>query len=394
MSSTNTSGVRALVEPLIPDTELSSLSISNDQYTAAELETFVGIEAELECMNAEEVMTTEEDIIPLSHQEDPQTIVTDVDMADISEVASEQIIYTTAAQTPQNPVRFQTKPTLQRVPITAVQVKPTTVQPTQSQSIMIVSPAGGSGASQILKISHPASASRGQIQSLAQSIITAKSADGNIVHLRQAQTGKPLVATSQGANITLSNIQGVKTVQTATKRPQTTQQHRNVITKMILTGNQAQQGQEMILTSQDAQQPQTLKFLTTTNAQSLTNPTKTITFAQAQQMGLIPGGNKVQQILPQAPQKSQGIVINKSGIVVQTTTSQPPKLALIPSGAVKSPAKILPAPTMTTQVRQTMPHSQVTFASTGKAVQNNAQKVIIRQVRDYGGEGFIFLDDF
>uniref|UniRef100_A0A0C9PP89 Lin54 protein n=1 Tax=Fopius arisanus TaxID=64838 RepID=A0A0C9PP89_9HYME len=380
MSSNKSTGPRALVEPLtLADNELSALNISNsDHYSTSELESFVSIEADLECMN-EEVMTTEE--IILERPEDNVTIAPDVEMTDLSEeVQSEQIIYTTANQTNQNVV-FQTKPTLQRVPMSAVQVKPNVVQPTQSQSIMIVSPAGGSGTSQILKISHPATASRGQIQSLAQSIITAKSADGNIVHLRSAQTGKPLVATSQGANITVSNIQGAKAVQSV-KRPPQVVQNRNVITKMILSGSQTQPGQEVILTStQDSPQSQTIKFLTTTNAPGLNSPAKTITFAQAQQMGLISGTNKVQQILPSTTQKQQGILLNKSGLVVQTSTSQPPKLTLIPTSSVKSPAKILPAPTITTQVRQTtIPNSQVAFTNTGKTtVQPSSQKVIIRQ---------------
>lgn len=83
---------------------------------------------------------------------------------------------------------------------------------------MIVSPAGGQGTSQILKISHPSTASPGQLQSLAQTIITAKSADGNVVQLRSAQPGKPVIATSQAGSITLANVQNMKSVQSAIKR--------------------------------------------------------------------------------------------------------------------------------------------------------------------------------
>lgn len=93
---------------------------------------------------------------------------------------------------------------------------------------MIVSPAGGQGTSQILKISHPSTASAGQLQSLAQTLI-AKSADGNIVQLRSAQSTKPVMATSHSGNITLGNVQNAKTVQSAIKRTaQSTQQNRNV----------------------------------------------------------------------------------------------------------------------------------------------------------------------
>lgn len=108
-------------------------------------------------------------------------------------------------------------------------MKQSVSQPSQSQSIMIVSPAGGQGASQILKISHPSTASAGQLQSLAQTLITAKSADGNIVQLRSAQPNKPIMTTSQSGTITLSNVHAVKTVQSSVKRPaQTVQANRNV----------------------------------------------------------------------------------------------------------------------------------------------------------------------
>lgn len=99
---------------------------------------------------------------------------------------------------------------------------------------MIVSPAGGQGTSQILKISHPSTASHGQLQSLAQTLITAKSADGNIVQLRSAQPSKPVMATSHSGNITLGNVQNVKTAQSAIKRTaQSTSQNRNVRLLMI-----------------------------------------------------------------------------------------------------------------------------------------------------------------
>lgn len=99
---------------------------------------------------------------------------------------------------------------------------------------MIVSPAGGQGTSQILKISHPSTASAGQLQSLAQTLITAKSAD-NIVQLRSAQPNKPVMATSHSGNITLGSVQNAKTVQSAIKRTaQSTSQNRNVRLLMIL----------------------------------------------------------------------------------------------------------------------------------------------------------------
>ena len=76
---------------------------------------------------------------------------------------------------------------------------------------------------------------------------------------------------------------------------------------MILTTNaQSPSGQQVLLASPtESQQGQTIKFLTTSSPSSvgMGSPTKTITFAQAQQMGLIASTNKVQHILPSTVQK-------------------------------------------------------------------------------------------
>ncbi|KOC67673.1 Protein lin-54 like protein [Habropoda laboriosa] len=360
MSVNKGQNARALVEPLaldsrtLGDGDLSALSLShnNEQYSSNDFEAFANIQAELECMNAEEVMTTEEEHIIIERNIETETIVPDVEMTEVSEQAQEEhIIYTTANQNNQNIV-FQTKPTLQRLPASTVQVKPNVGQVTQSQSIMIVSPAGGQGTSQILKISHPSTASAGQLQSLAQTLITAKSADGNIVQLRSAQPSKPVMATSHSGNITLGNVQNAKTAQSAIKRTaQSTPQNRNVYTKMILAGNQAQSGQVLITSSQNEnQQTQAIKFLNNSaSSQDVTSPTKTITLAQAQQMGLL-STNKVQHILPSSPQKQVSI-------------------------------KKKVTPTVNTQVKTTtISNQQSTFSSSNKSsVQPSPQKVIIRQ---------------
>ncbi|XP_076640391.1 protein lin-54 homolog [Colletes latitarsis] len=384
MSINKGQNARALVEPLaldsrtLGDGDLSALSLShnNEQYSSNDFEAFANIQAELECMNAEEVMTTEEEHIIIERNIETETIVPDVEMTEVSDqVQEEHIIYTTANQNNQNIV-FQTKPTLQRLPTSTVQVKSNVGQATQSQSIMIVSPAGGQGTSQILKISHPSTASAGQLQSLAQTLI-AKSADGNIVHLRSAQPTKPVMATSHSGNITLGSVQNAKTVQSAIKRTaQSTQQNRNVYTKMILAGNQTQSGQVLITSSQNENQ-QAIKFLNNSvSSQDVTNPTKTITLAQAQQMGLL-STNKVQHILPSSPQK-QGIIVNK---LVQSSNTQSSKMTIVPSSTIKSPTKILPAPTLSTQVKSSsISNQQSTFSSSNKStVQQSPQKVIIRQ---------------
>ncbi|XP_066594732.1 protein lin-54 homolog [Prorops nasuta] len=388
MSINKGQNARALVEPLaldprtLGDGDLSALSLShsNEQYTSNDFEAFANIQAELECMNAEEVIATEEQII-IEQNNETETIIPDVEMADVPlQVQNEQIVYTSANQQNNQNIIFQTKPTLQRIPVSAVQMNPNINQSTQSQSIMIVSPAGGQGASQILKISHPSSASAVQLQSLAQTLITAKSADGNIVQLRSAQSNKPVMSTSHSGNITVSNVQNLKNVQSAIKRPaQSMQQNKNVYTKMILTGNQTQPGQQVLISSpQSENQPaQAIKFLSSSvSSQNITSPTKTITLAQAQQMGLL-STNKMQHILPSSPQK-QGIIVNK---LIQSTTSQPSKMTIVSSTPVKSPTKILPAPTINSQMKSSVISNQQTnFASSSKpSSQQNPQKVIIRQ---------------
>ena len=71
MSVNKGQNARALVEPLaldsrtLGDGDLSALSLShnNEQYSSNDFEAFANIQAELECMNAEEVMTTDEEHI-------------------------------------------------------------------------------------------------------------------------------------------------------------------------------------------------------------------------------------------------------------------------------------------------------------------------------------------
>lgn len=130
MSVNKGQNARALVEPLaldsrtLGDGDLSALSLShnNEQYSSNDFEAFANIQAELECMNAEEVMTTDEEHIIIERNIQTETIVPDVEMTEVSgQVQEEHIIYTTANQNNQNIV-FQTKPTLQRLPASTVQV--------------------------------------------------------------------------------------------------------------------------------------------------------------------------------------------------------------------------------------------------------------------------------
>lgn len=221
---------------------------------------------------------------------------------------------------------------------------------------MLVSPAG-QGTSQYLKISHSTPTPSSQLQTIGHSLITAKSAEGNIVHLRSAHPGKPHVATCQSGNITLTNVPPIsKMTATSIKRPAQSQ-NKNVFAKMIISGSK---GHEV---AEGSPAGPTYKVVTSGVSQGISSSTKTITLAQAQQMGLMPPG-KVQHILPSPQQKG---IVNK---VIQTS-SQPPKLTLIPTSSMKTPAKILPAPT--TQARSSQ------FVNSKPGTPQNSQKVIIRQ---------------
>ncbi|XP_024882038.1 protein lin-54 homolog isoform X2 [Temnothorax curvispinosus] len=382
MSANKGQNARALVEPLgldsrtLGDSDLSALSLSqgSEQYTSNDFEEFANIQAELECMNSEGVTTDDERIIIERNVE--TDIVPDVEMTEIPEQVRTEHIYTMANQNSQNIV-FQTKPTLQRVPISAVsavQMKPNICPATQSQSIMIVSPASGQGTSQILKISHPPTASAEQLQSLAQTLITGKSMDGSVVQLRTTQPAKSIATTNASGNITISNMQNVKFSQPSLKRStQNVSQGRNVYTKMILTGSQPQSGTQQVLitSSQSENQPaQGIKFLNSTSS-NYGSPSKNITLAQ---MGIL-STNK-QHILPSSSPK-QGMILNK---LLQSSTSQSPKVTIVPANTAKSPTKILPAPTMSLQAKcLTTTNQQPTFVTTKSSMQQNPQKVIIRQ---------------
>lgn len=74
----------------------------------------------------------------------------------------------------------------------------------------------------------------------------------------------------------------------------------------------------------------------------------------------------------------KGIIVNK---LVQSSSSQPSKMTIVPSNTIKSPTKILPAPTVNTQIKSSTISNQQSFSSSNKSsVQQSPQKVIIRQV--------------
>lgn len=123
-------------------------------------------------------------------------------------------------------------------------------------------------------------------------------------------------------------------------------QNKGIVTKFILGGQQG----PVVLSSQanETAQPQQIKLVTSSLATNTLGTTaKTITLAQAQQMGLLTS-SKVQQIVPQS---TKAATINK--------TIQGKTIKVVPN--VKSPTKILPAPAQKVQTVK------------------GAQRVIIRQ---------------
>lgn len=130
MSVNKSQNSRTVVEPValgsqtLSDSELSSLTLahSTDQFGSSDYEAYASLEAELESMQAEEVITSEDHtIIEESGVEiEPETIIPDVEMTDVSDEPQqfEQIIYTTAAPSVNQNLILQTKPTLQKVPAT------------------------------------------------------------------------------------------------------------------------------------------------------------------------------------------------------------------------------------------------------------------------------------
>lgn len=131
MATNKGQNVRALVESVGLDTrnlndgDLSALTLSHsEQYSTNDFEAYTSISGDLECMNAEEVMTTDEEhvVIEQESETEGESVLPDIEMTDVSDnVQNEQIIYTTANQHNQNLI-FQTKPTLQRVPVSTIQV--------------------------------------------------------------------------------------------------------------------------------------------------------------------------------------------------------------------------------------------------------------------------------
>lgn len=131
----------------------------------------------------------------------------------------------------------------------------------------------------------------------------------------------------------LKKTDNVSSVQTSLKRPLLPGpgQQKNVYTKVIIQGNPSASG--------ISNQP--FKIIGNASSTLVSGQTRSISLAQAQQMGLLAPGTKIQQIIPSSssPGTGQKRMIYKK--IAPTCSSS----LLTPSSTAKSPTKILPAPT-------------------------------------------------
>lgn len=203
---------------------------------------------------------------------------------------------------PLRPLTIAPKPPPAKVPM-ALKTQAVVNSGSGQQIVLIQSPGGALAGQQIKLLT-----SQGQsvsIPGLQNVQLSKQVASGQIMQLRALPKGAVTDAGALGA----TQLKTVKKI---------VPQNKNIVAKVIMGTNQGQVVQ-----------------LSGGTGTSAPQAAKTITLAQAQQMGLIPGG-KVQQIVPQSPTK-QTLIVNKAG-GIQTKT-----LKMV-SQMNKSPTKILPAP--------------------------------------------------
>lgn len=255
------------------DGDLSALTLPNssDQFTSSELETLVNIQAELDRLNStvgvegtlgEELEGGGDGLTAGETVESVVTVVSDdhgqCDVAHSPEAILPEIMEETTTMedmdmreigmsTPSpeavDPLQQQETSTNQFTSVSnnLTFTSSTVTSKTTGSSIVVIQSPVASSASvtasglnpthvtvsggQLGKISrmsgNVAISSVPQFQSLGQTLITAKSADGNIVQLRPANLNRPVIATSMAGNLTTANLQGIKPLQTTTKRPAT-----------------------------------------------------------------------------------------------------------------------------------------------------------------------------
>ena len=266
------------------DGDLSALTLphNSDQFTSSELETLVNIQAELDRLNStvgvegtlEEELEgggdgltvggTVESVVTVVSEDhgrgnmahSPEAILPEImeETTTVEDMDMHEIEMSTPSPETGDPLQ---QPEISAKQFTSVSNNLTftsstvTSKTTGSSIVVIQSPVSSSAsvttspsltskhvtvsAGQLVgKIagisSNVAISSVPQFQSLAQTLVTAKSADGNIVQLRPANLNRQVIATSTAGNLTAGSLQGIKPLQSTTKRPAsgTTGQMRNV----------------------------------------------------------------------------------------------------------------------------------------------------------------------
>ena len=275
-------GARAVVETLgldagaLGDGDLSALTLphNSDQFTSSELETLVNIQAELDRIHSgvsvEETLeedlgggdtlsagdTVESVVTIVSHEHGqgdgpptPEAILPDIMEETTTTTVEEMDMHEMGMSTPSPDDPLQEASSKQFTSVSNnITFTPSNVtSKTGGSSIVVIQSPVASSASVTSSTSlnpthvtvsggqflgkiagmtgNVAISSVPQFQSLSQTLVTAKSAEGNIVQLRPANLNRPLMTTS-----TTTNLQGIKPLQASIKRPAAgaTGQTRNV----------------------------------------------------------------------------------------------------------------------------------------------------------------------
>ncbi|EEB17560.1 conserved hypothetical protein [Pediculus humanus corporis] len=151
--------------------------------------------------------------------------------------------------------------------------------------------------------------------------------------------GKIIISKDNILQLNQSNVNlkkfvsdNIRTVPSTLKRPLIPGpgQAKNMFTKVIIQGN----------TSSNSSSNQPFKIIGS-GSSLVSGQTRSISFAQAQQIGLLPSGAKIQQIIPSC---STGNVTSPKRMIYKKIVPTCSSSLLTPSNAAKSPTKILPAP--------------------------------------------------
>ncbi|KAK9739358.1 Tesmin/TSO1-like CXC domain, cysteine-rich domain [Popillia japonica] len=292
----NTEDVESLINTYnihgatIPEAHLSSLS-SSDLEQFAELSQSLNMSSDMENQATEEEIST----VHIEEAEDDELVQTELGAQEVEietehDNSPEEILPEAKPKTvpPLRPLTIAPKPA--KVPIA--------IKPVAGQQLLLVQSAGVSGGQQF-KLLSP-----------------------HTINLSNIQLGKPLAVKPTIKTITTSQTQPKQVVmkKVISQVPKPAQ----------LKTFDNKQGHVVVVQKSEPQMK-----IVNPGSSAITAPTKTITLAQAQQMGLLQSA----KIVSQNNTSKQAILLNKA---------QPKSIKL-----VRSPTKILPAPqTTTTKVPQ------------------------------------------